>query len=126
MKNSEFFRKADILLLLAMLLLGVASFFAVKMLTPQADMVEITVNGELYGSYPLSADTVLDISTSYGYNRVVIANGAVSVTESDCHNHDCQHFPSISRAGQVIMCLPHRLVISVSGEADDDVDVVVY
>ena len=126
MNNSEYFRKADIFLLLAMLFLGVASLFAVKFLTPHSNMVEITVNGESFGCYPLSANRVIDVSTEFGHNRVEIANGAVSVTESDCHNHDCQHFPPISRAGQVIMCLPHRLVISVSGEADDDVDIVVY
>ena len=40
MKNSEYFRKADIFLLLAMLFLGVASLFAVKFLTPHSNMVE--------------------------------------------------------------------------------------
>ena len=119
----KFIRKADIALLIFLVALGIASLF----LLPDSGVGEnvvITVNGEVYGQYPLSVDKVIDVSTEYGYNKVIISDGTVRVSESDCANHECQAFGDIDTPRQTIMCLPHRLIITITGKSD--VDVVVY
>lgn len=50
---------------------------------------------------------------------VAVANGAVSVVESDCPNQDCVHSGAVSRAGQSIVCLPARMVIELTGTGSD-------
>ena len=42
---------------------------------------------------------------------------------SDCDDHICEHMKAISRPGENIICLPHRLVITIVGEyTDNEVD----
>ena len=48
----------------------------------------------------------------------------VRVTQSDCPTQDCVHTGQISRAGQSIVCLPARIVITLVGTSAD-YDVIV-
>ena len=79
----------------------------------------------------LEQGTLLELSgthvyTNRGYTLTVeIADGMVNVTDSDCPNHDCQHTPPISRAGESIVCLPAQIVIHLEGAPADGPDVVV-
>ena len=123
---THFFRKADIILFAGLIFLGVLGILFA--LTASGDVVNavVTVNGEQFGTYPLDEDRILEIDTEFGHNTVEIRSGAVSVTDSDCSGHDCMRFGQVSAPGSVIICLPHRLVISVSGVDMPDVDAVVY
>lgn len=69
---------------------------------------------------PLSKNTELLLGDSeQGYNRIVVEDGAVSVTEADCADKICVHEGKISRTGEVIACLPHELIITVQGAGED-------
>lgn len=120
----KFFNKADVILLIVLLLLGAGSIFASKIIPTGADTVIISVDGEEYGRYPLAFDRVIDIDTEYGHNTVTISGGKAAVTDSDCPNHDCEDFGAVSKAGQSIMCLPHRMLVRIDGKTD--VDAVIY
>ena len=121
----DFFKKADIFLLLALLALGAASLFVLRHPGSAADTVTLTVDGELYGVYSLRLDREIHVNSEYGHNTVVIRDGTVSVVASDCPGKDCTHFSPISRPGQSILCLPHRLGIAIGGENELGADVVI-
>ena len=73
----------------------------------------------------LSKDSTTVVSTELGTNLVVVENGTVRVSEADCPNHDCVDQGAISKAGQQIVCLPHKLTIDISDrEATPTYDVV--
>ena len=59
-----------------------------------------------------------------GYNLVEIGPEGVRVSEADCPDLTCVHQGTISRAGETIICLPHRLVIRLEGGADSGPDAV--
>ena len=115
-----FFKKADILLLAVFLLMGAGSMFALRLQPDTGDTVVISVDGEEYGRYPLSTDREISVDTVYGHNTVTISAGTVSVTESDCPNHDCEGFGAVSKPVQSIMCLPHRMIVRITGSTDID------
>lgn len=76
---------------------------------------------------PLSGSDELVVRSSAGVNVVRVEEGAVLVAEADCPNQDCVCQGSISSAGQQIVCLPNKLVVSVewrahSASADGVVD----
>jgi len=50
--------------------------------------------------------------------------GRIRVEESVCPGEDCVRTGWISRAGGQIICLPNRVVISITGRAAPDVDAV--
>lgn len=50
-----------------------------------------------------------------GYNKIVVKDGAVAVTEADCPDQVCVRTGGISATGEVIACLPHELIITIEG-----------
>ena len=75
-------------------------------------------DGKLYGEYSLSGNQTIVIDGSHGYNRVVIENGAAYVEDADCPDKYCMKYKPISKGNETIVCLPHRLVVEVTGKAD--------
>lgn len=65
------------------------------------------------------------VYSNNGYTLTVdSADGWVDVTDSDCPTQDCKHSGAIKRAGQSIVCLPARIVITLVGTSAD-YDVIV-
>lgn len=50
--------------------------------------------------------------------------GRIRIAESACPSQDCVHTGWISRAGQQIICLPDKLVISLSGSGSQEFDAI--
>ena len=56
--------------------------------------------------------------TNNGYTvHVAVTPDGVRVDRADCPTQDCVHTGTISRAGQSIVCLPARVVITLEGGA---------
>ena len=74
---------------------------------------------------PLSQDDALTVTSSAGTNVIEVQAGKVRVSEADCPNQDCVEQGWISKAGQQIVCLPHKLVVNITDEdAGSTYDVV--
>ena len=122
-------KKGDLILLTLFLLAAagivLTAHTSAAALHPDADtaIVEIRVNGEIRGQYPLSKDRVIRVSTDYGENEITIEEGEVSVTGSDCANQICVQTGKIHSAQQMIVCLPHRLTVEIiSSDTDNESD----
>ena len=108
-------------LLLIVALIGAAFFF----LRGEGDTVTVSVDGKHYGTYPLHADLTLSIRTGENgeeENFLVIRDGKAYVESATCPDGICADHKPISREGESIVCLPHRVVITVQtsdGEAPD-------
>ena len=107
-------------MLAVFLLMGVGSVLVLHLPSSEASTVVISVNGEELGRYPLDTDREIAVDTEYGHHTVTIRAGTVSVTESDCPNHDCERFGAVSDPARSILCIPHRLVIRITGKTDVD------
>ena len=110
------------LLLVAALILGLAlwAFFPRK----TGHTVTVTVDGAPAGDYPLNRDLRQPIAGYGGFSlTLVIADGEAHVEDSTCPDLICQHHAPISRAGQQIICLPSRVVVTVTGE-EAEIDAV--
>lgn len=119
MGKKTIFKKADIILAVILLVLGLGSMFLLK--GEQGGRVRVSVDGKEYGEYSLSKDQTVRIEALGGYNVMEIKNGKVSVTDADCLNHDCMGFAPIGSEGQIILCLPHHLSVQIIGkEAETD------
>lgn len=81
----------------------------------QGQQVEITVDGKTVMTLPLDTDTTVVIPDVNGENTLVIAGGTARMREADCPDGLCVSHRAISRAGESIICLPHRVVVTVTG-----------
>ena len=116
----RFIGKNDIILAAALLICCALSLFAFRAGSDGA-FVSVSVDGARTAVYSLSQDRTVELEAGGGHNTLVIENGTVRMTEADCPNGDCMGFAPISREGQIIVCLPHRLVVRVEGGGDYDV-----
>ena len=116
-------RRADVVLIAAViclaLLCGIGMLFG-----RQGRSVTVAVDGKAVAVYPLDEDREVWL-TGYGggKNRLVISGGAARIAEADCKDGLCARHAAVSRTGDVIICLPHRLTVTVdgAGEAPDAV-----
>lgn len=109
------FRKGDLILIAAIALTAVLLLFLRPFQVPGAS-ITVTVDGEYYGSWPLSSDIEVLIPGSSGTNCLQICDGTASVTSADCPDKLCVRHAPISNSGERIVCLPNRVIISVDSE----------
>ena len=105
------------------LLLG-AAFFAAAVIVflvfilvnhgKTGDSVQIYLDGTIYKSYSLQETQDIIIDTEKGHNTIRIEEGTVWMTEADCPDQYCISSGPVTKNGEVIVCLPHRLVIEVT------------
>ena len=110
-------------LLLIVVLAGAAFFF----LRGEGDSVTVSVDGKHYGTYPLHTDLTLSIRTGADYtqeNLLVIRDGKALVESATCPDGICAAHKPISREGESIVCLPHRVVITVHTTDGEEPDII--
>lgn len=76
----------------------------------------IIVDGAPYRRIPLVSGApreTFTVETGRGKNIITVENGAIAVVDADCPARVCVRQGPISRPGEVIACLPHRLLIEV-------------
>lgn len=81
-----------------------------------ATYAEITIDGKFYKKINLSehkGDEQIDIKTVYGDNIIEIKDNSIKVLDADCKDKICIRSGFISEPGQIIVCLPHKLMIEI-------------
>ncbi len=119
-----FFKKADIALAAVIIAACVIAILAAGSRKEAGGRALVRVDGETVDTLSLNTDQSIVLETRYGSNKITVKGGEVFVEEADCSSKDCIHMGSISRSGQIIVCLPHHLLITVTG-AEDAPDAVV-
>ena len=79
-----------------------------------AKSVVVESDGSILYAVPFSDDQTLSVKTEYGENSIRIERGKVYVENADCPKQICVHTAPIRDIGQTIVCLPHRVVVSVT------------
>lgn len=112
----------DALVALAALAAAAAILFAFRPKSGNFLTARIVLDNELVAELPLSAlsETVtLDVPGARYPITVEAEQGRVRVSHSACPSQDCVHTGWVSRSGGQIICLPNRLVITVTGGGAD-------
>lgn len=122
----EYIKKADIILALVLLLAGFGSLALLRGNSAEGLKAVVYSEGEVIDTIDLSVKG--EFSYRYelyeNYNVVNYKDGSIWVGDSDCPGKDCMQFGRISKAGQVIICAPHKLFIEITG--GDGVDTAAY
>lgn len=115
-------KRNDWILIAAVLAMSVI-FLGVHFFRPQQKngMAVVTIDGEEFGSWPLSENHTVEIGDG---NRLVIKDGKADMVWADCPDKLCVNQRAISRGGESIICLPNKVVISIVGGEEQEVDAV--
>ena len=130
----DLIKKADLILLAVLLIAGLSASFALSRSGTGGGQVTIKSAGKKIGTYSLKENRTLlitkdghifdcdgtDSQGETGYNILQIRDGKADMISADCHNHDCVNHRPISKDGENIICLPHKIVIQIEKEKGDD------
>lgn len=109
-------KKGDIILLI---ILGIGTLFCVLffLMKPKAVICVVYENGAERYRFSMDEDITQRIETEGGhYNILEIKDGKAAVSEADCANQICVHSAPISKTGDSIICLPHKLSVILESE----------
>lgn len=85
---------------------------------------EITISGKLYKTIPLSkhkGEETIELKTKNGVNIIKIKDNKIGIIEADCPDKVCMNPEYIEKAGESLVCLPHKVMIEIKGRAEDDI-----
>ena len=76
----------------------------------------VKVDGNIVYMLPLDKNASVTVEGYQGgSNTVVIENGTVYMKDADCPDKLCEKTGKISKNGETIVCLPHRVVVEIQG-----------
>ena len=117
-------KKRDIILILVLFFLAGVSYFLIAISSHTGNRVIVTVDKKVVIDEPLSENQELTVPLTNGENTIVIKDGQVTMKEADCPDQICVRHKAISKSGESIVCLPHKVVVEISSEEEQDVDIV--
>lgn len=68
-----------------------------------------------------STDRTIDLD---GHNVIVLSGRTAAMQSADCRDQVCVRTGTLTRAGQVAVCLPNRVVLRITGETSE-IDAIV-
>ena len=116
----------DIIFIVALLLIAAFGALYLFVFRDGGNTVKVTVDGKTYGVYSLNENITEDIHTGNGnLNRLIIRDGKAYMKTATCPDGICVSHKPIFRDGESIVCLPNKVVVTVTTTDTDSPDVVI-
>ena len=114
-------KKTDIILCAAILAGAAVWLLFLSIKTSDNLTAHIYIKGDLHASVDTSNTAEL---YDTGTNLVQIESGGVYMLFSTCRSQDCIRMGKITRPGQMIVCLPNRVIVMLDGAGEAQYDAV--
>lgn len=85
----------------------------------------VTVDGEEYGTYSLLEEQTIVIENGAAKNIIEIKDGKAYMLEASCPDQLCVDQNEISFDRESIICLPNKVVLTVTSDLESDTDIIV-
>ena len=120
----KYFTAGDVLLAAIICFLCISglvfSFFPAE----EKGSIVIEVDGKVYSSYDMKSlgekTQEINITTEYGKNTLSINCEGAKMIYSDCPQQIDVKTGKITKPGETIVCVPHRLVVYIKRKTDID------
>lgn len=118
------FKWGDFVIIAVVLLLAAAltAWFALGTTDGQL-YAEVWQDDVLVERVKLTDETDREIDLD-GHNVIVLAGKTARMESADCHDQVCVRTGTLTRAGQVAVCLPNRVILKIVGETSE-IDAIV-
>ncbi len=115
----------DAVFLAVLFLSGIILTIGIYHYSNVGQFIRITRDGTVIGTYALEEDQLIPIEeNSATINVICISDGRAYMKEASCPDGLCIRQGAIEKEGQAIVCLPHKLVVEVYGEDEQEYDAV--
>lgn len=110
-------KKADYIIIAAVVaVVGVLSFFLYFVNSDSGNTVTVEKDGKIIDTLSLNQDFEKQYEFDGETNTLVIKDGKATMTEANCPDEICVNHKPIDKSGESIICLPHKLVVTVRND----------
>lgn len=106
--------KNDIILVSVILIVALMGFLIFKLGLKSGEEVAVSVNGLVVFAASLETEMEKEFVTEYGKNTLIIKEGTAAIKFADCPDKICVEHRAISKVGETVVCLPHKLVLEIT------------
>lgn len=124
-------KKRDLIVIFCALL-AAGALYLLSQLSLGGEMASVvaTIDGEEVLRKPLAVAGVYEIRQDDGsLNVIAVEGGAVHMQEANCRDGLCIRQGEMKSAAKTIVCLPHKLVVKLSGEEilteEEELDIII-
>lgn len=116
------FKKWDFIIIASLLILSfLPELFFISSSSGKGheNYAEISLDGKIYQTINLSTHKgidSIDIKTESGYNIIEINGHSIRIIDADCPDRICVNDGAINAPGQLLVCLPHKLMIEIKND----------
>ena len=124
-------KKRDIIIIALLLACALALYLVSQVsLSAEASTVVVTLDGEEVLRRPLAMEDTYEIAQEDGsVNVIAVKDGAVFMQEANCRDGLCIRQGKMRNGAKTIVCLPHKIVVQLPGDApvsdDSDLDIII-
>ncbi len=122
MKNKRV--RNDIILICSVIVFTLIILVAITLINKTGSEVIIEQNSKQVAVLDLNKDQEYNLYNSGGKicNTVVIKNGEAYMIYADCKDKICVNHNKISKNNESIICLPNKVIVTVTNSKNNDVD----
>lgn len=91
----------------------------------EGSKIAITIDGAEYGTYSLLEEQTITIDEHGALNIIEIKDGEAYMKKASCPDQLCVDQNEISFDKESIICLPNKVVITVTSDIESDLDGIV-
>lgn len=118
------FKTGDFILIIILIALSATTFIQNQRNKQPGTSVMIFSANTLIKTVKLNEDKQISIDGAIGSTELCIYQGKAFITDSPCPYHFCEKSGTISQAGQMLVCVPNKIVIKISGNLNHQLDAV--
>lgn len=121
-------KKMDIVIIAVLLILSFTPhliFFKTSQKGSKNNYAIIQVDGKIHKKIDLSKvkkSEKVNLNLPNGKNTLLVENNSIEMKSANCNDALCVKQGNISKVGQTIICLPHKLIIEIKGDELDSKD----
>lgn len=121
--NKRFGKNDVIFLSLLAVMCIIACLVIYKGGMTKGSYITITIDGQEYGTYSLQEEQTIPVGNS-ACNTIVIEDGKARMLEAKCPDGLCVKQKAICYDKESIICLPNKIVVTVTSEEESELDAV--
>ncbi len=114
----------DKILVVLIFALAIFSLVVLNHLRQAGDTVVIEVAGKVVQQLDLNSSQEIAVTGAIGQSIVKIDHGSAQMIHSDCPQKICVKTGKIHRAGSMIVCVPNKVVVKITGKRTNPYDVI--
>ncbi len=106
----------DLFLVVLFLVLALIIYIIFKLNLKEGNIVKVVVDNEAKYCYNINNETEVVIKDGENSNTLVINDGTAFISDANCPDKICVAHRAISKTGETIVCLPHKLIVEITEE----------